>query len=144
METVNKIYIKRDFACNPNELFRYLIQPDLIAKWFGPKHTVVGAVSMDVRVNGSYSIELIKPDNKNFFIVGSYIEIDKPSRLVFSFQYQGLPSSPPESRVEITIKADGSGNSKLLLTQQFEVMPADMENRTVAWNNMLTKLGSLI
>jgi len=136
MEVANKIFINRKFNCSSTELFDWLVRPELIAKWSGPKHLSVGMVESDLRIGGKYSIELIKSDDQNFFIEGKYIELKEPTKLVFSFRYRGLPSQPPDSIVKITIKSTSDSEAHLFLVQDFVTVPADMENRTKSWEYM--------
>ena len=144
METVNKIIVSRKFNCPPAELFDWLIQPGLIVQWFGPKHLSIGAVQTDIRVDGNYSIELINADQKSFYIKGKYIEISKPAYLVFTFQYFGLPSAPPDSLVKIKLEKIAQNQSLLTLIQDFKHTPSDMDSRTKAWEQMLQNLEIVI
>ncbi len=136
MEVANKIFINRKFNCLATELFDWLVRPELIAKWFGPKHLSVGIVKTNLRIGGKYSIELKKSDDKSFFIEGEYIEIDAPNKLIFSFRYRGLPFQPPDSIVKIDIKSISDSETHLSLVQDFVTVPSDIENRTRSWEYM--------
>lgn len=144
MATQNKIYIKRQFNCSPAKLFDWLVQPNLIAQWFGPKHLSVESVQTDLRVGGQYAIALLKPDQQQLTIAGEYLEIKAPNSLVFSLQYQGLPSTPPDSIVKMDISALAEGVSQLLFTQEFVTLPLDMDRRTAAWEYMFQLLEGLL
>ncbi len=139
----HKVFINRTFNCSVHDLFQWLIEPKLIAMWFGPKNLTVGAVESNPVVSGEYSIELIKPDGSHFFIKGEYIEIDKPSKLAFSFNYIGLKNAAPESVVHMNLEAVTNEKSSLSFVQQFELEPHDMETRTETWNMMFGKLSEL-
>lgn len=140
MEMPNKIFINRRFKCSKSELFDWLVQPDLITKWFGPKHLSIGTVKMDVRIGGKYSFELKKSHDQNFFIEGKYIEVNTPDALVFTLEYRGLTASPPKSIVKIKFKELSGNESFLSLTQDFELIPSDMSKRAKAWEYMLQTL----
>ena len=140
METRNKVFVKRNFACSVSDLFNWLVQPELIAKWFGPKHYQVGVVYTDLQVGGRYSIELKKSDRQNFTVEGEYLEVNAPHNLSFTFQYKGLPSRSPKSVVKIQIAEVTPQESSLSLVQDFEWVPSNMEARTEAWEYMLQLL----
>ena len=140
----NKIFINRQFNCSASSLFNWLVNPALIAQWFGPKHFDVGVVKADLKIGSRYSIELIKPNGQHFFIEGKYLSIHKPDEISFSFHYKNLPSSPPDSIVKIIIKNISEKNSHLYLTQEFVTVPSDMINRTASWEYMLFRLSSKI
>lgn len=140
MVTNNNVYVSREFGCSKPILFKWIVRPDLISKWFGPKHMVVKNAQSDLNINGTYSIELLRPDGISIFISGMYIEIEEPHKLKFSFRYSGQDNLPPESTVEISLEAIDPDTTKLSLVQKFETYPSDMEARTQAWKNMFKKL----
>ena len=140
MTRTTNIYISRTFNCSTKQLFDWMVNPKLLAKWFGPKHVSTGMIESDLKVGGNYRIELLKVQGNRFFIEGQYIEIKKPTKLVFSFKYEGLVNTPPDSVVTIIIEEIEPSISKLSLIQKFELAPTDIENRTKAWKNMFEKL----
>ncbi|MEO9802608.1 MAG: SRPBCC domain-containing protein [Reichenbachiella sp.] len=144
MEHPNKVYVNRKFNCSATQLFDWLIKPELIAQWFGPKDWSVENIQTDVKVGGQFSIELRRSDSRKFFLKGKYIEIKPPTNLVFSFHYIGLSPAPPDSMITIRFKQLAPNESQLFLTQEFESMPQDMATRIAAWQHMLETLGQLV
>ena len=141
----DSIYISRRFNCTVHTLFKWLSEPELICQWFGPKHLKVVAVTTDLKIGGAYRIQLLKPDGVIFSIEGVYIEINEPSKLVFSFAYKGMSNTPPDSIVKIILNKVDSNNSNLSLIQSFESTPKDLYNRTKAWEIMFKRLkGKLV
>ncbi|PCJ65292.1 MAG: hypothetical protein COA58_10565 [Bacteroidetes bacterium] len=144
MTATNSVYINRTFNCSAQQLFHWMVKPELLAKWFGPNHLTAGVVESDLQVGGKYRIELLKDSGRAFFIEGQYLEIDEPFKLVFSFSYVGLPTTPPDSVVTIIIDKIEPSVSKLSFIQKFELTPTDMENRSNTWEKMLEKLNTQI
>lgn len=144
MTTNNTVFVIRQFSCSKNVLFKWITDPSLISKWFGPKNFSVSYAKSDFKVGGHYEIELIKPDNTKLTIGGTYLVIDQPTQLAFSFIYRGLDKPPPDSTVQISIKEISSFSTELTLIQKFETMPSDMEHRTRAWKNMFEKLADAL
>jgi uncharacterized protein YndB with AHSA1/START domain len=144
MQSPNNIFIHRKFGCSVTELFTWLIQPELITQWFGPKGMTAIRVETDVRVGGTYMIELKTPDNITFQIIGEYLEISSPEQLVFSLHYLGLPGNPPKSTVKIVLTEEGPRESTLALFQDFEFLPSDFDRRTKGWEHMLQVLQKLV
>ncbi|WP_411030131.1 SRPBCC family protein [Spongiimicrobium sp. 3-5] len=142
--TTTSVYVQREFECTPKELFRWISDPNSLAQWFGPKQLKVGAVEMDVRVGGTYSIELLRPDNTGFYIKGHYTEIEQDHKLTFTFEYYGIDNKPPNSLVKIYIEEITTSASRLSLEQKFVTMSTDMENRSAAWRYMMEQLHLLI
>ena len=55
METYNKVFVSRRFNCSKSELFDWLVRPELITKWFGPKQLSIGSVQTGKVSDGSHS-----------------------------------------------------------------------------------------
>lgn len=143
MNHPNKVYINRQFNCSAADLFRWLVEPQLIAQWFGPKHLTVGQIKAQLEIGVQFSIELKKPNGQHFFLEGEYLEIQPPAFLSFSFHYSGLSPAPPDSIVKIQLEELSPHKSQLLLIQEFESVPQDMPSRTAAWQQMMEKLTQL-
>lgn len=140
----NSVYLNREFNCSVQTLFKWLVDPELMCQWFGPKQLTVVDIQSDLCVGGKFNIQLAKPDNTSFYIEGQFLEIKENHNLKFSFAYKGLPNTPPDSIVDITIEEIEDKVSKLTLIQKFAVIPEDMKNRTKAWEYMLQKLEDLV
>ncbi len=140
----NSVIVRRLFKCPVNTLFKWLIEPDLIALWFGPKQIKVVKVQNKIAVGGKYQIKLQKPNDDIFYIQGIYLEILKPNKIVYSFDYVGLNKAPPSSVVSITLEKVDNSVTKLTLTQTFDQIPLDMVNRTKAWKNMMLLLSQFV
>lgn len=136
----NKVYLERTFECSIEELFRWLSNADLIAKWFGPNHLNVGDINVNFQIDGAYRIELKKENGSSFYIHGTYEEILEPTKIVFNLKYDGLLNSPPDSIVKFLLNQTTVNTTVLSFVQKFETVPSDMKNRTKAWEFMLDKL----
>lgn len=144
MTSENKVYVSRTFECNARELFSWLTDPTRIAQWFGPEGFTVGNVSNNLSEGGKYQIELKKDDMIRFTILGSYLTINAPNKLAFTYDYVGLENPPPPSKVYFDLKEIGPDQTELSMTQVFEIQTPDFATRTRAWNYMLDKLSRLV
>ena len=72
------------------------------------------------------------------------MEITVGQKLVFTLRYTNVKIAPPESKVTIFIEVLSENESTLMLVQEFITIPANMAQRTVAWEHMMGKLATLI
>ncbi|MGH6971825.1 MAG: SRPBCC family protein, partial [Caulobacteraceae bacterium] len=74
---------------------------------------------LDVRVGGAWEI-IDRRGGVDYRAIGEYVEVERPSRLVFTF---GMPQFDPGfSRVTVEIAADGAGARMTLI---HEILPPD-------------------
>jgi uncharacterized protein YndB with AHSA1/START domain len=92
--------VERRIAASPETVFSYLIDPAKFVAWMGR------GAELDPRPGGAFRLD-VGSDN---IASGSYLEVDPPHRLRFSWGWENHPTLPPGSTtVEITLRADGDG-----------------------------------
>ena len=65
-------------------VFKAWIDPQHVARWWGPKPFTCPVCEMDARPGGRYRIVMRAPDGTDYPITGMYREIAEPDRLVFT------------------------------------------------------------
>ena len=86
---------------SPETVFEFLTDPELMLRWKGR------IVRLDPRVGGEFFIEITPRDIAS----GSFVEVDPPKRVVFTWGWvgDGHPIPPGSTTVEITLEPDGEG-----------------------------------
>ena len=128
------------FGASPERVFDAWLNTEMLQKWmFGPavRDEEIVRLSIDARVGGKFSF-VVRRQGAEIDHVGTYLEIDRPRRLVFTWGIAG--ESTDESRVVITIVPEGSG-CELTLTHEMDPKWAEYADRTQAgWSKMLDML----
>ncbi|NND76286.1 MAG: SRPBCC domain-containing protein [Ilumatobacter sp.] len=85
----------------PREVvFEFLVDPDKMLRWMGTK------AELEPHPGGKFWVNV----NGSDIAVGSYVEVDPPSRVVFTWGWDGSAEVPPgSSTVTMTLSADGDG-----------------------------------
>jgi uncharacterized protein YndB with AHSA1/START domain len=133
------VRVTHSFSASPERVFDAWLKPDMVGTWmFGPRlrDEEVVHLKTDPRIGGTFSF-LVKRQGMEIDHVGTYREIERPRRLVFTW---GIAPSTDESVVEIDIVATAAG-CKLTLTHHMDAKWADYADRTHAgWTTMLKAL----
>jgi uncharacterized protein YndB with AHSA1/START domain len=136
-ENLGKLVITRRFDFAIERVFDAWLDPARACKFLfvTPTGTMV-RVEIDARVGGSFNIT--RRDGDDVEHVGTYLEIDRPRRLVFTF---GVPKfSAQITRVSIDLKPLPTG-CELTLTQ--EQVPTEWLDRTRdGWEMILDGLSA--
>jgi glutathione S-transferase len=86
------------------KVFDAFVNPDLLRQWFGPRGHAVAETTIDARVGGRYRISMQPMSGKTFSVGGVYREINAPSRLVFTWKWEGDEmSAMGETLVTVTL-----------------------------------------
>jgi uncharacterized protein YndB with AHSA1/START domain len=94
---------------------------------------------IDARVGGSFTF-VDRRDGEDVEHTGTYLEIDRPRRLVFSFSVPKYSSAV--TRVTVEISPIGSG-CELVLTHE-GVLPEHSSQTESGWNGILEGLSSAV
>jgi uncharacterized protein YndB with AHSA1/START domain len=131
----SKITITRRFDASIERVFDAWLDAEKAGKWlFATATGKMVRVEIDARVGGCFLIT--RRDNEDIDHVGTYLEIDRPRRLVFTF---GVPKFAKEmTRVSIDLKRL-PGGCELTLTHE-GVLPQWLEASNDGWTKILEGL----
>ena len=149
--------VDRKFDLSPEKVFDAWINPELATKWLFTSENsdpVGRVVEMDLRVGGKYII-CDRRDGIDIKGDGEYIEVERPSRLKFTFRIAQF--SPNIDPIEIVIKPGDSG-CELTAVQTIHLTHDSNHDETVrktieesfvietikGWNQMFDLLASRI
>ncbi len=68
-----------------------------ISHWWGPRKYEVAKCELDFRPGGKWRIVHRDPDGQEFAFRGEYREIVRPERIVWTFEFEGMPGANVES-----------------------------------------------
>jgi len=134
MPTVDTRAIEREITikAKPETIFPYLTDPAQLQRWFPVEATT------DVRVGGTYRLVMSKRD---YIASGTYVEVTPPTRLVFTFGWEGddQPTPAGSSTVEITLTPVGS-DTIVKLTHRGLGSDESRQNHGEGWAKYLKRL----
>ena len=99
-----EIVIERTFEGPPQIVFDAWTRPELVARWWAPASRGVSIVGCDadVRVGGRYRYHL-RHARGDVAFSGEYLEVEPPSRLVYTQVLEPTASGPDPGAAAITI-----------------------------------------
>ena len=90
----NELVITREFNAPLDLVWRAWTEPELIAKWFGPKGFSTRVDELDLRVGGKSVYVMIGPDGAEYPSTGVFREIVPMERIVSTDEF-GDEYEPP-------------------------------------------------
>jgi len=87
-----EIVSERIFDAPRERVFAAYTDPELIARWWGPRGTSTSVEQMDVRAGGVWRFVIRNDsDGEQSAFKGVYREVVAPERIVQSFEWEGMP-----------------------------------------------------
>ena len=86
-----EIVISRVFDSLRELVFKAFTDPNHIPKWWGPKRFTTTVDKMDLRPGGIWRFVQRDAGGNEYAFHGVYHEIVPPERLVYTFEFEGMP-----------------------------------------------------
>jgi len=110
-----EIRVERIFNAPRDRVWSAFTDPELVAQWWGRGNKLV-IERMEVERGGHWRFVEHSPQGVHGF-EGRFREVTPPDRLVYTFEWDGMPGYPI---VETTIFEDlGDGRTKIVVTSLF-------------------------
>ena len=131
-----EIRIERVLKATIGKVYDAWTQVDLLAQWYCPNPALDLKVDADIRVGGDYVV-VMGP----YVVRGTYLEVEPPNRLAFTWKWDEDDGNPTEVRVELTEVDDGT---RMLLTHTGFADAEDAARHQEGWDPELDRLTALL
>jgi uncharacterized protein YndB with AHSA1/START domain len=135
--------MKRIFRAPAATVFRACIEPEELAKWWGPRGFTTPTIELDLRVGGRYRFAMQPPEGSLFHLTGEFREVDPPSRLAYTFVWE--PPDPDDRETVVTLSfRDLDGSSEVDFTQGVFATEARRALHEQGWAESFERLQELL
>jgi uncharacterized protein YndB with AHSA1/START domain len=111
--TVPLVRIVREFDAPPAKVFRAHTDPELIARWLGPRDLEMTVDHYDCHTGGSYRY-VHKRGDEEYGFHGSFHEVRPSELIVQTFTFEGVPDSVALEK--LVLEDLGNGRTRLTAT----------------------------
>jgi uncharacterized protein YndB with AHSA1/START domain len=105
------VRITRDFDAPPERVFRAYVEPELAARWLGPRNLGMEIIEWDARTGGRYRYHAVREGEVIASFYGSFHEVRPAQRLVQTFTWEGAPDGV--SLDTVTFEDLGNGRTRM-------------------------------
>jgi uncharacterized protein YndB with AHSA1/START domain len=107
IDLTKQFTIVREFDAPRETVWRAWTDENSVSAWWHPTGLITprDSVSLDVRAGGQYRYTMVNGTDE-YPTGGTYIEVDEPSRLVFTW---GEPGTPVAESPEVTVLLEDLG-----------------------------------
>ena len=112
--------VERVLPASPDEVFREWIDAEGMREWMCPRPAHATTVTLDPVVGGHLRID-ISDEGLDFYVSGTYLELDPPHRLSFTWSSSAWEDPTAQSIVTVTLQAQDE--SSTLMTISHVLLP---------------------
>lgn len=100
--------LRRTFQAPRDAVFRAFTDPDQIKAWFGPRGYAVIIDRYEARPGGAYRLCMTAPDGSAHWLHGSFVTVEPPERLSFTWIWEQGDMAERETLVTIGFRSSGA------------------------------------
>ena len=135
------LQIRRRLRAEAEQIFELWTKPDLMVRWMSPYPGAVDCqASCDLRPGGAFSLVMSSKESIRE-VSGTYVEIDRPRKLVFT--WIGPLTNNVNTLVTVELVPHGD-ETELVLTHERLPTPRIHEGHTIGWGNILDHLADAV
>lgn len=152
-DTKKELLMTRTFDAPRDMVFEAWTTPDLVKQWWGPQGVFIPVCEMDVRPGGKMRIVMEAGEALGNFkgtqwpMDGEFVEIDKPSKIVFTANAINEGKAVLEHQTTVTFEEKDGKTEMTVHVQVTKVLPGSefaIKGMEQGWNQQLDKLVKFI
>ena len=144
MSVESALRLRATIEAPPAHVFEILSDADQVRRWFGPTGYTAIHVDLDLRVGGAYRITMRPPEGVDFHILGTFTDVVRPERLVFTFVYEEPAPDDVETVVTMRLSEQAADVTDLTVEQSGFATEERRELHRGGWTDSLERLAALI
>jgi uncharacterized protein YndB with AHSA1/START domain len=135
------VQVRRRVKAGAEEIFDLWTKPDLMVRWMSPfPGTVDCKASCDLRPGGAFSLAMTSKEARRD-VSGTYVQIDRPRKLVFT--WTGPLTNHANTLVTVELTPHGD-ETELVLTHERLPTLSIVEGHMRGWGNILDHLAEVV
>ena len=140
--TGHTLRLTREIRASRERVFDAWTQVAHLKNWSCPEGLEVADVQVDLRVGGAFLIDMADPEGGHHTAFGEYREIERPGRLVYTWDWKQEEHRMGETLITVEFNAKGDGTEvvmthALLPTEEFR------DSHEEGWTSCLNRLVKL-
>jgi uncharacterized protein YndB with AHSA1/START domain len=140
-QTTSTLRLSRIINATRDEVFEAWTNPELMMKWSAPEGATIPSVTADLTVGGDFKIHMSE-ESGDHVAYGSYREIDRPNRLVYTWDWENPDNHMGGTLITVEFNAVGDSTEVIMI---HELFPTDevMEAHNQGWVSCLNRLEAI-
>jgi uncharacterized protein YndB with AHSA1/START domain len=135
--------VERMVRSKIDNVFDAWVDPVLIPRWWGAGDVTCPEAQVDLRVGGQYRIANQMPDGAVMWIAGTFVAIDRPTRIEYTWAMETGNNADVSSNVVVTFEDKGDATN-IIVVQTHIADAVTREIHLDGWVGCLAGLDSLL
>lgn len=136
------VRVSRTIRADAERLFQAWTDPKALMRWWRQEAEGWGfaGATIDLRVGGRYRLAMTAPDGKVHAAVGVYRQIERPGRLVFSWDWEEPIRGVENTLVTVEFRETDTNATEVVVTHERFADRVRMGRHEQGWTELLRLL----
>jgi uncharacterized protein YndB with AHSA1/START domain len=137
-----KVIVRRVLPAPPDIVYDEWLDPAGMTEWMCPRPARAVKIALEPSVGGSLRID-IEDSGSSLYVTGTFVELDRPRRLRFTWSCSDWADPSVQSLVTITL--ENHGVSETMMTIEHEQLPPEeVDSHQHGWGTIALQLGEAL
>ena len=142
MSADRAVTVRRLLPASPDIVYDEWLDPVGMLDWMCPRPARAVKISLEPAVGGSLRID-IEDSGSSLYVTGTFVELDRPRRLRFTWSCSAWADPMVQSLVTVTLEEHGTDET--LMTIEHEQLPPEQtDSHRRGWGAIAVQLGDAI
>jgi uncharacterized protein YndB with AHSA1/START domain len=114
------VRIKHIFNAPREKVYHIWTTPEYVREWLGGPEITMHIFEMDARESGRYRIVMYSQDGSPTLLSGTYLEVQHPEKLVYTWNMEAGEIKTGETRVTVSFRDSSNSTEVEVLHEPFD------------------------
>jgi uncharacterized protein YndB with AHSA1/START domain len=131
--------VRRVLPAPPDVVFDEWLDPAGMTEWMCPRPARAVKIMLEPSVGGSLRID-IEDSGFSLYVTGTFVELDRPRRLRFTWSCSAWADPSVQSLVTVTLEDHGAGETMMTIEHE-QLPPEELDTHRRGWGTIAVQLG---
>lgn len=139
---MNTVTVRRVLPAPPDIVYDEWLDPVGMLEWMCPHPARAVKISLEPLVGGPLRID-IEDSGSSLYVSGTFIELDRPRRLRFTWSCSDWADPSVQSLVTVTLEDHGTDETMMTIEHE-RLPPAELDSHRHGWGTIAVQFGGVL
>jgi len=136
------VTVRRVLPARPAVVYDEWLDPVGMLEWMCPRPARAVKISLEPSVGRPLRID-IEDGGSSLYVTGTFVELDRPRRLRFTWSCSAWADPSVQSLVTVTLEARGADETMMTIEHE-QLPPEEVDSHQHGWGTIAVQLGGAI
>ena len=136
------VTVRRVLPAPPDIVYDEWLDPVGMLEWMCPRPARAVKISLEPSVGGPLRID-IEDSGSSLYVSGTFVELDRPRRLRFTWSCSAWADPSVQSLVTVTLEARGADETMMIIEHE-QLPPEEVDSHQHGWGTIAVQFGGVL